>query len=94
MIGSLVWVVAELVRLSARHRWRPLPSWPKPRWRVTEVALIVAAMLVGGVIGPHLLDDQDASALAGWGGGAAVTVIVAACLFAAQASYRRRASQA
>ena len=93
-IIAVVWSLAELLKMSARNRWRPLPSWPKPKWGVTEVTLISVAVLVGGVIGPHLLASHSNSALASWGLGAAVTVIVAACLFAATASYRRRASRA
>jgi hypothetical protein len=77
--------------MSARNRWRPLRSRPKPRCGVVEAALICAAVLVGGVVGPHLLASRSNSALGSWGFGVAVTVIVAACLFAAKASYRRRA---
>ena len=91
---AVVWFVAELVRMSARNQWRPLRSLPKPKWSATEVALISVAVLVGGVIGPHVLASHDNSALASWALGAAVTVIVAACLSAANASFRRRASRA
>jgi hypothetical protein len=91
---AVVWFLAELLRMSARNQWRPLGSLPKPRWGVIEVALLSTAVLVGGVIGPHLLAGHGNSALASWGLGAAVTVIVAACLFAAKASCRRRASRA
>lgn len=90
-IVALVWFLAELLKMSARNRWRPLRSLPKPRWGVIEVTLICVAVLVGGVVGPHLLASRSNSALASWGLGAAVTVIVAACLFAAKASYRRHA---
>jgi asparagine N-glycosylation enzyme membrane subunit Stt3 len=93
-IIAVVWFLAELMKVSARNQWRPLRSLPKPKWGVTEVTLISVAGLVGGVIGPHVLASHSTSALASWGLGAAVTVIVAACLFAAQASYRRRATQA
>ena len=93
-IIAVVWSLAELLKMSARNRWRPLRSWPKPKWGVTEVTLISVAVLVGGVIGPHLLASHSNSALASWGLGAAVTVVVAASLFAAKASYRRRASRA
>jgi len=89
-----VLLVAALVTLSARNQWRPLLSLPTPKWGVAEAGLICVALLVGGVVGPHLLASHNDSALASWGLGAAVTVIVAACLFAAQASYRRRASRA
>jgi len=93
-IIAVVWFIAELLRLASRNRWRPLRSWPKPRWSLTEVALIAVAVLVGGVVGPHLLASQGSSALVSWGLGGAVTVIVAACLFAAQVSHRRRGSRA
>ena len=93
-IIALVWCLAELVKMSARNQWRPLRSWPKPKWGVTEVTLTSVAVVVGGVIGPHLLVSRSSSAVATWGLGAAVTVIVAACLFGAHASYRRRASRA
>ncbi len=93
-IIAVVWFLAELLKMSARNHWRPLRSWPKPNWGVTEVTLISVAVLVGGVIGPHVLANHSNSALASCGSGAAVTVIVAACLFAAELSYRRRASQA
>jgi small-conductance mechanosensitive channel len=93
-IIAIVWSLAELVKMSARNQWRPLRSWPKPKWGVTEVSLMSVAVLVGGVIGPHLLASHTNSALASWGFGAAVTVIVATCLFAAKVSYRHRASRA
>jgi Mn2+/Fe2+ NRAMP family transporter len=93
-IIAVVWFLAELLMMSARNQWRPLRSLPKPKWGVTEVTLISVAVLVGGVVGPHLLASHSNSALASWGLGAAVTVIVAVCLFAAKASYRRRASRA
>jgi hypothetical protein len=32
---------------------------PKPKWGVAEVALIAVAVLVGGVVGPHLLATYD-----------------------------------
>lgn len=92
-IVAVVWFLAELLKMSARNQWRPLRSLPKPKSGVTEVALVSVAVLVGGVIGPHLLASHGNSALLSWGFGAAVTVIVGACLFAAKASYRRRASQ-
>ena len=92
-IIAVVWFLAELLMLSARNQWRPLRSLPKPEWGVTEVTLIAVALVVGGVIGPHLLLTIGSnSVLASWDG-VAVTVIVAACLFAAQASYRHRASR-
>src|ERR1700759_5204922 len=79
-IIAVVVFLAALVTLSARNRWRPLRSSPRPTWGVAEIALIAVAVLVGGVIGPHLLASHSNSALASWGLGAAVTVIVAACL--------------
>ena len=93
-IIAVVWFLGELLRMAARNQWRPLRSLPKPKWGVTEVALISVAVLVGGVIGPHLLANHSNSALVSWGFGAAVTAVVAACLFAAKASYRRRTSRA
>jgi hypothetical protein len=93
-IIAVVWFLAELSRMAARNQWRPLRSWPKPKWGLTEAALIAVAALVGGVVGPHLLASHGNTALVSWGLGGAVTVIVAACLFAANASYRRRASRA
>lgn len=93
-IVAAVWFLAELLKISARNRWRPLRSWPKPKLGITEVTLISVAVLVGGVVGPHLLVGRGDSALAGWGFGAVVTVIVAACLFAAKGAYRRRTSRA
>src|SRR5690242_9293136 len=60
-IAALVWFVAELVRLSAHNGWRPLRSWPKPRWSAAEVVLICIAVLVGGIVGPHLLAGRGNS---------------------------------
>jgi hypothetical protein len=93
-IVAVVWFLTELLRTSARNQWRPLRSLPKPRWGVVEVMLICVAVLVGGVIGPHVLAGYGDSALASWGLGAAVAVVVAACTFAAYASYRRRSARA
>jgi Mn2+/Fe2+ NRAMP family transporter len=87
---AVVLLLAALVRMSARNQWRALRSLPKPKWSVAERALIAVAVLVAGVVGPHLLAGHGDSALDSWGSGAAVTVIVAACMFAAQASYRRQ----
>lgn len=92
-IIAVVWLVAALVSLSARNQWRSLRSLPRPKWGVAEVTLICVAVLVGGLVGPHLLASRGDSALASWGLGAAVTVIVAACMFAANASYQRRTSR-
>lgn len=93
-IIAAVWFLAALMKMSARNQWRPLRSWPKPEFGVTEVTLVAVAVLVGGVVGPHLLASHGSSALASRGLGAAVAVIVAACLFAAEAAYRRRVSRA
>lgn len=62
-IVAVVWSLAELLKMSARSQWRPLRSWPKPKWGVTEVTLISVAVLVGGVIGRHLLASHSNSAL-------------------------------
>lgn len=93
-IIAVVWFLAELLKMSARNQWGSMRSWPKPKWGVTELTLILLAVLVGGVIGPHLLAAHGNSAVASWGLGGGVTAIVAACLFAAKASYRRRVSRA
>lgn len=90
-IIAVVWFLAELMMMSARHQWRPLRSLPTPRWGVIEVGLIAVAVLVGGVVGPHLLAGRSHTALGSWGLGGAVTVIVAGCLLAAKASYQRHA---
>lgn len=92
-IVAVVWFVAELVKMSARNQWRPLQSLPKPRRDAVEVTLVAIAVIVGAVVGPHLLAGRGDSAPASWGLGAAVTVVVAACLFATKASYRRRAAR-
>jgi Mn2+/Fe2+ NRAMP family transporter len=92
-IIAVVWSIAALLTMAARNGWRPLRRRPKPKWGVAEVALIVVAVIVGGAIGPHLLASDGDSAVASWGLGAAVAVTVAACLFAANASYQRRASR-
>lgn len=93
-IIAAVWFLAALIMMSARNQWRSLRFWPKPKWGVAEMMLTSVAVLVGGVIGPHVLASHGNSAPASWGLGAAVTVIVAACLFATGASYRRRGSRA
>jgi hypothetical protein len=93
-IIAVAWFLAELLKMSARNQWRPLRSLPKPRWDVNEVTLISVAVLVGGLIGPHLLASHSNTTLASLGFGAAVTVIVAASLFAAKVSYGRRTSRA
>ncbi len=93
-IVALVWFVVELFRLSARNQWRALRSSPRPKWNVSEFALLAVAVLVGGVVGPHLLASHSNPTLMSWGLGAAVAVAVAACLFTANTSYRHRSSRA
>jgi hypothetical protein len=93
-IVALVWVVVELLRLSARNQWHGLPSLPRPKWNVTEFALIAGAVVIGGLVGPHLLASHSNSAGVSWGLGAVVAMAVAACLFAANGSYRHRSSRA
>lgn len=90
---AVVSLIAALLNLSARNQWGSLRSLPKPRWSVGEVMLICVAVLVGGVVGPHMLAGHGNSALASWGSGAAVTVIVAACTYAAYGLYRHRTSR-
>lgn len=92
-IIAAVWCLAELLRMSARNQWRPLRSWPKPRWYVAEVTLISVAVIVGAVVGPHLLAGSGNPAAVSWALAGVVTMVVAVCLFAARASYRRRASR-
>jgi Mn2+/Fe2+ NRAMP family transporter len=91
---AVVWLTAELVKLSARNQWRGLRSLPRPKWDLMEATLICIAVLVGGLVGPHLLASRGDSTLTSWGLGAAVAVTVAGCLFGANASYRRRSSRA
>jgi Mn2+/Fe2+ NRAMP family transporter len=93
-IIAVVVLLAALLEMSARNQWRSLRSFPKPKWGLAELALIAVAVLIGGVVGPHLLAMYGNSALASWGLATVVTVSVAVCLFAAQASYRRRGSRA
>lgn len=92
-ILAMALLMVALVRMSARNGWRPMRSWPKPRWGVAEMALIVIAVLVGGAVGPYLLSGDGDSAITSWGLGAAVAVAVAACLFGAYAAHRRRVFQ-
>jgi Mn2+/Fe2+ NRAMP family transporter len=89
---AVVLLVVALLRMSARNGWRAMRSWPKPKWNGAEVALIAAAALVGGAVGPHLLANNGDTAVTSWGLGAAVAVTVAASLSGAYASYRRRVS--
>jgi hypothetical protein len=91
-IIAIVWLLSELLIMAAQNQWRALRSLPRPHWGVTELGLIAAGVVVG-VIGPRVLAGDSNSAIASWALGAAVTVIVAVCLFAANASYRHRASR-
>jgi hypothetical protein len=93
-IIAVVWLVAELVKLSARNQWRGLRSLPRPKWDLVEATLICVAVLVGGLVGPHVLASRSSSTFTSWELGAAVAVTVAVCLFAANASYRRRFARA
>jgi hypothetical protein len=92
-IITVVWVAAELLKMSARNQWRALRSMPRPKWNFMEAMLICVAVVVGGLVGPHLLARGSNSVLVSWGLGAGVTVTVAALLFAAGASYRHRTSR-
>jgi Mn2+/Fe2+ NRAMP family transporter len=92
MIIAVVWFVAELLMLSARNQWRALRSMPRPRWNLTEMMLICAALVLGGLIGPHLLAGRANSSLASWGLAGGVAVTVSGLLLAANTSYRRRSS--
>jgi Mn2+/Fe2+ NRAMP family transporter len=93
-IIAVVWFVAELLRMSARNHWRALRSLPRPRWNLTEAMLMCVAVLVGGLVGPHLLATRSNAPLTSWGLAGAVTVTVATLLFAANASFRHRAARA
>ena len=91
-IIAVVWLLTELLMMSARNQWRALRSMPRPKWSLTEVSLICAALLVGGLVGPHLLASQTNSAVASWALAGAVSVTVGVLLFTANVSYRRRSS--
>lgn len=92
-IVAVVWFVAELLRMSAHNQWRALRSLPQPKWNLTETRLMCVA-LVGSLVGHYLLASRSNSVLVSCGLAAAVMVTVAACLFAANASYRRRSARA
>lgn len=92
-IVAVVLLIAALFGMSARNQWDGLRAMPKPKWSVAEATLIAVAVLVGGVVGPHVLVGRAGSAVVSWGFGAAVTVAVAIFLFVANASYRHRASR-
>jgi hypothetical protein len=91
-IIAVLSLVVELLVMSARNDWQPLRSAPRPRWNVTEAMLICAALLLGGLVGPHLLAGRGNSAPASWGLAGGVAAAVALLLFTANASYRRRSS--
>lgn len=91
-IVAVVWFVAELLLMSARNHWQALRSMPRPKWSLLEVTLICAALLLGGLVGPHLLASAGNSTFVSWGLGGAVAVAVAVLLFSANASYRLRSS--
>ncbi|HET9721099.1 MAG TPA: hypothetical protein VFP55_13545 [Solirubrobacteraceae bacterium] len=91
-IIAVLWLLAELALMSARNQWRGLRSLPRPRWNLIEVALIAAGLLLGGLIGPHVLASRTNSTLASWGLAAAVAIAVAVLLFSANASYRHRSA--
>jgi hypothetical protein len=93
-IIAVVWFVAELLRMSAHNQWRALSALPQPKWTLAETTLICLALLVGGVVGPHLLASRSNSALLSCGLATAVMITVAGCLFAANASYRHRTALA
>jgi hypothetical protein len=93
-IIAVVWFLAELVRLSARNHWQALRLRPRPRWNLIEAVLMGVAVLVGGVVGPHLLASRSNAPLVSWGLAGAVTVTVATLLLAANASFKHRASRA
>lgn len=92
-VAAVLWFLAELLRMSARNRWRPLQSLPKPRLGVTEVVLICVAVLIGAYVGPQIVNGAGDSAGASWLLGISVAVVVAGCLFGATAVYRRRATK-
>ncbi len=89
-IIAVVWFVAQLLMMSARNQWRALRSMPRPKWNLTEVTLICAALFLGGLVGPHLLASRTSSAFASWGLAGGVAVAVAVLLFTANTSYRHR----
>ena len=89
-IIAVVWFVADLLMMSARNQWRALRSMPRPKWNLTEVTLICAALFLGGLVGPHLLASRTSSAFASWGLAGGVAVAVAVLLFTANTSYRHR----
>lgn len=90
MVIAVSLLVAELLLISARNHWRALRSMPRPKWSLVEVALMFAAVLLGGFVGPHLLASQTNSTFVSWGLAGAVAVTVAVLLLAANASYRHR----
>lgn len=69
-IIGVVWFLAEPMRMSARQRWRPLRSLPKPRWGVIDVVLMAVAVLVGEVWSGLIC--SPAAAIRRWGAGGLV----------------------
>ncbi len=91
-ILAVLWFVAELLLMAARNQWRALRSMPRPKWSLLEVTLMCAAVLLGGLVGPHLLASHTNSTFVSWGLAGGVAVAVAVLLFSADASYRHRSS--
>jgi hypothetical protein len=89
-ILAVVWLVAELLIMSARNGWRALRSMPRPRRSLLESTLVIGAMLLGGVIGPHLLASRANSSWVSWSLAAGVAIRVAFLRFGADALYRKR----
>lgn len=89
-IIAVLWLVAELLLMSARNQWRALRSMPRPKWSLLEVTLICAAVTVGGFVGPRLLASSTNSMFVSWGLAGGVAVAVAVLLLGANHSYRRR----
>jgi len=91
-IIAVLWFIAELLLMSARNQWRALRSMPRPKWSLLEVTLMCTAVLLGGLVGPHLLASRANSTFLSWGLAGGVALAVAVLLFTANASYRRRSS--
>lgn len=89
-IIAVLWLVAELLLMSARNHWQALRSLPRPRWSRLELALLCAGMLLGGFVGPHILAGRTNSAFASWALAGGVALAVALLLLGANASYRHR----
>jgi len=78
-ILAVLWFVSELVLMFARNQWRALRSMPRPKWSLLEVMLICVAVLLGGLVGPHLLASHTNSTFVSWGLAGGVAVAVVAC---------------